>query len=266
MKFREALDLAIHVADGSIYQGKIDPETYDLLLNRLAGWGHDNFSDTILPMKAVSSRSSSTMIQHIKNIVRVASDLRQKDPAAALEILKNIRSLVSTEADSQTIREHVGAGEVPEAFAAPQEQTSTEQGDTIEFTSMGDGDLDKLKEDAKKLLDSKDVEEFMKNFDTLHGGMKKTSAFAGEVSVTLSELVRIAQTYPNTRPTLLPIIVAAKKKAPKKKGKSPFGGKGAPPFGKKDEKEEKKDPPKTAKPKGKVKKASLEIEADDINW
>lgn len=265
-KFRAALDLAIHVADGNIYQGKIDPETYDLLLNRLTGWGHDNFSETILPQKA-GSRSASTMDQHLKNIVRVASELRSENPRASFEILKSIRSLVSTEASSETIREHVAADPMPEP--GPQDQTAVQQGEVVEFSSMSDDDFKKLKDDAKKLLDSKDIEEFMKGFDALHDGVKKSASSIGMVS--LGDLVRVAQAHPEARPALLPLIVAAKKKSPKGK-KPPFGGKGAPPFKKDDaapkaKKEEKKEPPKTAKPKkGKGRKASVNIEADDLNW
>lgn len=266
-KFRAALDLAIHVADGNIYQGKIDPETYDLLLNRLAGWGHDTFSETTLPQKA-GSRSASTMDQHLKNIVRVASELRSENPRASFEILKSIRSLVSTEASSETIREHAAADPMPEP--GPQDQTAVQQGEMVEFSSMSDDDFKKLKDDAKKLFESKDVEEFMKGFDTLHEGVKKSASIIGAVS--LGDLVRVAQAHPETRQALLPLIVAAKKKAPK--GKKPFGGKGAPPFKKKDDaapkakkEEDKKDPPKTAKPKkGKGRKASVNIEADDLNW
>jgi hypothetical protein len=268
-KFRAALDLAIHVADGNIYQGKIDPETYDLLLNRLAGWGHDNFSETVLPSKA-GSRSASTMDQNLRNIVRVASELRSENPRASFEILKSIRSLVSTEAFSETIREHVSSDPMSEPNPGPQDQTAVQQGEVVEFSSMSDDDFKKLKDDAKKLFESKDIEEFMKGFDTLHEGVKKSASAVPTVS--LGDLVRVAQAHPETRAALLPLIVAAKKKAPKGK-KPPFGGKGAPPFKKKDEeapkakKDDKKEPPKTAKPKkGKGRKASVNIEADDLSW
>jgi hypothetical protein len=90
-------------------------------------------------------------------------------------------------------------------------------------------------------------------------------------------LIRVAHNHPETRKVLLPIIVAAKKgkkkSKSKKKGKGkapPFGGKGAPPFGKKDggkdeDKGKKKSPPKK-KGKSKSKKASVDITSDDLKW
>jgi len=120
---RAALDLSIQVANGNAYQSKIDSETYDLLLNRLAKWGYDTFSDTVLPMKAPTgdNRSASAMIKKTasyQHLVRVANDLRETNPAAALTIIKNLRSLVSTEADpSGSISDHASEG-TPKAGVA----------------------------------------------------------------------------------------------------------------------------------------------------
>jgi len=113
---RAALDLSIQTANGNAYQSKIDSETYDLLLNRLAKWGYDTFSDTVLPMKAPKgdNRSASAMIKKTasyQQLVRVASDLRDTNPAAALQIVKNLRSLVSTEAEAaQSISDAASVG------------------------------------------------------------------------------------------------------------------------------------------------------------
>ncbi len=113
---RAALDLAVQTANGTAYQSKIDSETYDLLLNRLAKWGYDTFSDTVLPMKAPTgdNRSASAMIKKnasYQQLVQVASDLRDTNPAAALQIVKNLRSLVSTEAEpAQSISDAASVG------------------------------------------------------------------------------------------------------------------------------------------------------------
>jgi hypothetical protein len=113
---RAALDLSIQTANGNAYQSKIDSETYDLLLNRLAKWGYDTFSDTVLPMKAPKgdNRSASAMIKKnasYQQLVQVASDLRDTNPSAALQIVKNLRSLVSTEAEAvQSISDAASVG------------------------------------------------------------------------------------------------------------------------------------------------------------
>lgn len=135
---RAALDLAIHTANGNAYQSKIDPETYDLLLNRLAKWGYDTFSDTVLPMKAPAGdkRSASAMknTESYQQIVRVANDLRDTHPVAALNIIKSLRSLVSTEAEpAQSISDAAAVG-APRAGVAASVLVSAqvEAGDAAE--------------------------------------------------------------------------------------------------------------------------------------
>jgi len=116
---RAALDLAIQTANGNAYQSKIDPETYDLLLNRLAKWGYDTFSDTVLPMKALRSASAMKNTESYQQILKVASDLRTTNPAASLSILKNLRALVSSDAEpAQTISEAAAVGAPKAAVAA----------------------------------------------------------------------------------------------------------------------------------------------------
>lgn len=120
---RAALDLSIQTANDCLYQSKIDSETYDLLLNRLAKWGHDTFSDTVLPMKASSGdKRTASMIKNsaeYKSMVRIANDLRQKDPRAALDILKNLRGLIASDSEPvPTISEHVAATPAPEVIVA----------------------------------------------------------------------------------------------------------------------------------------------------
>ncbi len=284
-KVRAALDLAIHTADESIYQGKIDPTTYEMLLNRLAGWGYDTFKDTVLPFKAENSRSASTMEnQHFNNIVRVAQDLRTANPKAALEIMKNLRELVSTDANSQTIREHVATGFAHDETGAPgepaappasgpEEHSAASPGDTLEFKSMSDDDFKKLKDDSKKLFDSKDIEEFMKGLDSLNQGLKKTGSLrTTDGTISISTLIKIADQNPGTRSVLLPILAAATKKKMPPKGGKPFPpkkkeeGKADKKEEKDEKKSEKKGPPKPAKGKPKARKSSVNLNSEDLNW
>ena len=90
-----------------------------------------------------------------KNIVRVASELRNTDPQAAFNLLKNLRSLVSTDAVSQDITECAGAGPAgPAGPAAPGESVSLDtQGadppELVELGGMGEGDFDELKKELQ---------------------------------------------------------------------------------------------------------------------
>ncbi len=131
---RAALDLAIQTANGNAYQSKIDPETYDLLLNRLAKWGYDTFSDTVLPMKAPRSASAMKNTESYKQIVQVASDLRGSNPVASLNILKSLRSLVSSEAEAaQSISDSVAPVKAAvAAVAAPAPAVASEETDLAE--------------------------------------------------------------------------------------------------------------------------------------
>lgn len=264
---RAALDMTIQVADGGIYQSKIDAETYDMLLNRLAGWGHDSFSDTVIPMKASKTgdkRSASAMpkSQEYQNIVRIANELRTERPRTSLELLRNLTALAS--------------GEI--APSEPEPKAAGDLGE-ITFKSMSDDDFDKLKGDAKKdmdkLFDEKDVDAFLKGMEGVMGDVQKKTACIGDsVLVPLSLLKRLAASNQEAKAAFGHVILAAskrkkdkvikkddksaaKKKGDKdkaeskdkgdKKGAPPFGGKKAPPF-----------PPK------KGKKAS--IEESDLNW
>ena len=68
---RAALDLAIATADGAIYQSKIDSPTYEILLNKLAGWEYDLMKDTVLnihsnPKKRKASTDYDLMLNDLK--------------------------------------------------------------------------------------------------------------------------------------------------------------------------------------------------------
>ncbi len=284
---RAALDLAIHLADGSLYQSKIDPETYNLLLNRLAKWGHDTFSETVLPMKTKGKRTSAMKDSAAyKNIIRIASQVRNEDPKLAFEIVRNIRSLVATDAVAPTISEHVSQDGPPPGLELP--PPGAAEADTAgsgldpqgldDFVELGENPeykqfLDQMKSGMKKLkLDDKDVDDFMKGFED--NFLKKTAG----AFVPLSLLVKVASASPQAKMLLASVIIAAAKRkkdkdkakdkkkdkkddkaaASKKDDKSdkkapPFGGKGAPPFGK-------------GKGKSKSKKRKASITDEDAGW
>jgi hypothetical protein len=313
---RAALDLAIHMADDNLYQSKIDAETYEMLLNRLAKWGHDSFSETILPFK--KSKRSAAMGKNIQSVLRIASEVRKTDPKKAVEIVASLRSLVATPNESS--EEHV-APDIPwrPSGMLPATQEERAQGKSGTPVDMPDdaqraaiiAELDKLdkelqaRDDLPAFLqtlkdlwgkltgktagriageaeinrmieealqqaeegqiteeawdaipegDSRKLKEWIKveQFDdeTVEGLMELLENFVSEItegktaSVSISTLIKIAYNHPDTRSTLLPVIIAAKKKKDKKKSKKkdkkgegkghggpPFEG-ASPPFGK----------------------------------
>lgn len=96
--FRAALDMAINLADSNLYQGKIDGETYNMLLARLTKSKADLFADTLITEDKPSSRSAATMNnmkkdEAISNMVRIANSLRKSDPRSAFEIMKNVQAI-----------------------------------------------------------------------------------------------------------------------------------------------------------------------------
>lgn len=124
---RAALDLAIHMANSNAYQGKIDVETYNMLLARLTKSKVDLFSETLIPEGGEGKRSAATMSQKnpaIENMVRIANDLRKTNPRQALEIMKNVRSLrvaqvpVEAQVQHQAEEEVVSSNGMP-SFEAP---------------------------------------------------------------------------------------------------------------------------------------------------
>ena len=154
---RAALDLAIHTADGSAYQSKIDAETYDMLLNRLAGWEHDTFQDTLLPMKKTASAVEAPEVQ---SILRVASEIRHVDPQTALEVVKGLRSMMASLPSEWT--DHLA-----------QDGLSEKDLDSLPEAKL---DMKDLKEQSKKLVDAKDVGDFMSGLKGLSDTMSKSAS------------------------------------------------------------------------------------------
>jgi len=122
--------------------------------------------------------------QSYQNIVRVASDLRNTDPVAALNIIKSLRSLVSTEAEP--------AGSISDASreGAPRAGVASTPADTAAA--------------------------MVKAFP----GTAVVAApdFA---EVPLPVLLKVAASSPSAKAALGPFILAAAKKKKKGKGKVP---------------------------------------------
>lgn len=192
---RAALDISIYTADSNLYQSKIDGESYNYLLNKLANYGYDTFSDTVLPMKAPKDRSqrSASVSQPIDQLVLIADSLRKSQPKLAFQMLDNIRRL--------------------SADLGPTEP--------LEFSEK---EIDELLANFKdELADNpslNQISQFIK--EALEEVVKTKSVKASHLNVIpLIYLVRIAKEIPSTRSILIPILAAAKKKkAPKKSEKS----------------------------------------------
>ena len=134
-------------------------------------------------------------------------------------------------------------------------------------------DLVGQSKELKALLKKDDIADFMTALDELLSDTKAAAqnVKTSSIRVSLSALARLATDIPSSRGILLPILAAAKKKKDKKKDKKdkksatkkkapkkdpkkdskknkdvPFGGKKAPPFGKK--------------------KASVDVSTADSEW
>ncbi len=159
---RAALDLAISLADSSLYQSKIDAETYNMLLAKLSGSDIDLFSETLIE-GGKSKRSAAVM--SIKTIVQVANDLRKSNPRAAFELLKGVHGLKAAAVESHALAQ--GGPETPAAPDAPGgpsgggEQTSMQS-----MSGSGSGlkadDLKKALDDMMSSKDSSDFSETLK--------------------------------------------------------------------------------------------------------
>jgi len=73
---RAALDIAIATADESIYQSKIDAPTYEYLLNKLASWEYDLFSDTSLNMPKSPNKRKASNVSIYDEMVEFASFIK----------------------------------------------------------------------------------------------------------------------------------------------------------------------------------------------
>ena len=215
--FRAAFDLSIWTADSNLYQAKIDVETYNMLLARLMGSKDDVFAETLITNddSRTPRRASAMSNQHYRNILRVASDLRKSNPRAALDIVKNLRSLVAQQGEQG---QEQGEEETPppppaaqgqqqqgqqdqqgqqqqgqECYGQEQQQGQQEQQsqqeqqgqqqqqgqisdkDTDAFVE-GKVDIKDLKTKLKPVVDAKSIEDFVDGLMELDEVLKKTAA------------------------------------------------------------------------------------------
>jgi hypothetical protein len=98
---RAALDLAIHTADDGLYQSKIDSMTYNMLLNKLAGWDFDVFNETLFAKS--ETRKASVMVRNssAQEILKIADSLRSAHPDLSIQIIKNVHAIMRAAAESQ---------------------------------------------------------------------------------------------------------------------------------------------------------------------
>ena len=254
---RAALDLAICTADNSLYQSKIDTMTYNMLLNRLAGWDYDLFNETLLagPKKA---RKASVMARNSSayEILKIADSLRSTNPDLSVQIIKSVYAIMRSAAD--------------------------------EALEHGQGD-DKLKEEERKLigkvfnevrskkklppLQGKELEDIVNQaMEGLEAAEDKKPEGASKISALCSAqlfptMIQLAYDNKQYR-KYIPVILAAAKK--KKDGKKKKDEKKAP-----EEAPEPFVPTKKSKDKGKdvkkkdktskKKKASV-LTASDLSW
>lgn len=133
---------------------------------------------------------------------------------------------------------------------------------------------------TEQALKEGDIEKFLAGLNSLieesENAAKRLKT--GSVHVSISTLLRVASTSPQAKALLMPALLVAAKKSKKKtsqkkktsekdKKDGPFKGKKAPPFVKKDKKEDPKSAKKDDKPgKGKGRKATVEVLASDTEW
>lgn len=195
-------------------------------------------------------------------LVRLASSLRQPDPAAALTVMKNLRSLVSTEAVAESISDVAAEGgdddscpcpdgdtacgpgmtaspTPPPPEEAPEDQTAAgedplfDPGESLDAKAFDDMKQkgNKLKEMAEKgELSQQDVLDFVADLDAVFEGIQMTASME---LVPLPILIRMAASDENAKRVLGPLLLAARKKRSKSKkkpapsaSKKKSGGKG----------------------------------------
>lgn len=149
---RAALDTAIYASSDSLFQSKIDVETYNMLLNRLANWGHDTFSETLIPEKSGTRRSAA--MNSFNQLVMIAERLKSKSPRVAFAILKNARHLASTRR------------------RAEEEFTFESLAEPSRFEAWK-GDI---QDEMKKLFSKNEVEDFMEGFEDIISKIEKVSS------------------------------------------------------------------------------------------
>lgn len=262
---RAALDLAIHTADSNLYQGKIDAETYDMLLNRFASWEYDPFSETVVPKtQKQQKRSAAAMKSSVQEILRIANDIRSSNPVASVAILKNLRAIVA----AQTAAE-LSKSEMKDVHKKTLEKGESLSGQHPDPDASLADKIDKLDEEERNMLEAKlsdimkkeealkevgitpeDIDALVDNFFKAHTALTQRN---------LKVLVKIAENSSRLRPILLRLAAKKLKKPAAKKEEKEDKAACSTSKMKKDEKKGMKKPKKTSK-----KHAS--ITKDDICW
>ncbi len=215
-RFRAALDMSIWMADKNLYQSKVDVETYNMLLATLMGQKDDTFSETFISTDdKVKRRASSMSNQHYQNILRIASELRLKDPRTALALVQNARKLVAQEEEQQeqgspppppppppATGQSGGGGPVTgqqqqsqqECLSQEQQQGQQQQGQEGGKPS-GAIDLKDLKPHVKQMSEAKDIDSFLEALEEIDGCLGDTAAgptASSKLAAEVSDLAPLA--------------------------------------------------------------------------
>jgi hypothetical protein len=181
-KMRAALDLSIQIADDNLYQSKIDVETYNLLLSQLTGSKIDLFSETMY-VNPDGKKMASTKRQSVQNLLRLANDLREKDPKQALQIVKDIRTLIAND--------------------EPSEEDGSESKTSQDTADVDVEELKKVQKELDEALNKEDIEALVEAFNEMGKTVKKVSsrrriAFGSE---TCNDMENMEVTPPSVLPT-----------------------------------------------------------------
>jgi hypothetical protein len=270
-RVRAALDLAITMADGSIYQSKIDATDYNRLFIKLSGEDISPFEDTLIPdsstIRKASVKLSNNLLSNQDVMVLKKADIRLGHTSAFED--KAFRNkwdyLLSTQVYQKSDR-----------FAS-----DTEKSEISPYTLLLAAESLKNSDTkiSEKLIGMAANIEFRQQLASRLAvySAKETDMADVRVAVDLNTLVRVAYNNPAAREELLPIIakatkgklakpVAQKKKSSKKKDEEVVASK------KSSSKKEIGKAPKglTSSNGKKVKrssrKASIDFSSDDLKW
>lgn len=282
---RAALDLAIHTADDSAYQSKIDAPTYNMLLNKLASGGYDDMVDTMLPGK-ISKQAGEFSTHDRENVEFKSLSPEEKsildEAAAILEAhgrSEEFDSLVGAIEFLNMKQPPVGAidelmnpkfsselesvKEVLYKTANVLEEYHPHYANSIrDLVKWGGARVDRNGKSISRLSDK--FNETHSNSAVSGTGATKMAEHKASVEVDLNTLVRVAFENPGARAALLPIIAAKKPVA--NKAKKPSSGAASEAESEKKPVKKGKKPAKKPAKKGKKHTASVTLDSSDYSW
>lgn len=276
---RAALDLAIHTADGGLYQSKIDANTYNMLLNRLAGWDYDMFNETILSGPK-TRKATSMAISPAHAILKIADDIRATRPDLAVQIIKNLQALLHTAGDEPGLGHGEGQStDFEKGMAEEEKKLVAKMVDQVAEQFAKEGK--EVSPEQKKQMIDKILKMLEEGLSPKTGDVKFHEGSLLSEAKTLLFMAHVASAIPRYR-AQLPMILAAAKKLKDKKGKDKDKDKTAEKKeeapkpsvpakkgkdkDKKAEKKDKKSGTSCDKPVAKKRKASVALTVDDVNW